>query len=67
LRHLFVAGEMLAARLASLHSLTFYLKMMRDMRASIIAGRFGEWRSEFLSRYEEGGGSGGESDRTTEG
>jgi queuine tRNA-ribosyltransferase len=57
-RHLFAAEEMLAARLASYHSLAFYLGMMRDMRAAIVEGRFGAWRAAFLSKYEEGGGSG---------
>jgi queuine tRNA-ribosyltransferase len=54
IRHLFSAEEMLAGRLATLHSLTFYLTMMREMRASIIEGRFGDWRREFLSKYESG-------------
>ncbi len=55
IRHLFAADEMLGARLASLHSLTFYVTMMREMRAAIIEGDFGHWRRSFLSRYEEGG------------
>jgi len=55
MRHLFAADEMLGARLASLHSLTFYVTMMREMRAAIIKGDFGDWRRSFLSRYEEGG------------
>jgi queuine tRNA-ribosyltransferase len=55
IRHLFAADEMLGARLASLHSLTFYVTMMREMRAAIIEGDFGDWRRSFLSRYEEGG------------
>lgn len=68
LRHLFQSEEMLAGRLASLHSLTFYLSMMREMRAAIIEGRFTEWRRSFLSTYEAGGGSGGggPADRTRE-
>jgi queuine tRNA-ribosyltransferase len=53
LRHLFTAEETLAGRLASLHSLTFYVSMMRDMRSSIIDGRFGEWRAGFLAKYSE--------------
>ena len=60
LRHLFQSEEMLAGRLASLHSLTFYLSMMRDMRAAIVEGRFGAWRAAFLSKYEVGSRSGGE-------
>ncbi len=59
LRHLFQSEEMLAGRLASLHSLTFYLSMMRDMRAAIVEGRFGAWRESFLSKYEGDGWSGG--------
>ena len=55
MRHLFAADEMLGARLASLHSLTFYVTMMREMRAAIIEGDFGDWRRSFLSRYEESG------------
>jgi queuine tRNA-ribosyltransferase len=66
LRHLFQSEEMLAGRLASLHSLTFYLSMMRGMREAIVEGRFGAWRESFLSKYEAGGGSGGNAsaDRT---
>jgi queuine tRNA-ribosyltransferase len=58
-RHLFNAEETLAGRLATLHSLTFYVRMMRDMRRAIVEGRFGEWRRAFLTAYEDGGGSGG--------
>jgi queuine tRNA-ribosyltransferase len=50
IRHLFQAEELLAGRLATLHSLTFYIKMMRDMRGSILAGRFGTWRRRFLEK-----------------
>jgi queuine tRNA-ribosyltransferase len=58
LRHLFAAEEMLAGRLASLHSLTFYASMMREMRRAIIEGRFRDWRGAFMSKYENGGRSG---------
>ena len=50
LRHLFQAEEALAGRLATVHNLTFYLTMMRSMRAAIIEGRFAEWRNAFLAR-----------------
>ena len=60
IRHLFAADEMLGARLASLHSLTFYATMMREMRVAIVEGSFGQWRRSFLSKYEDGGGSGAE-------
>jgi queuine tRNA-ribosyltransferase len=54
LRHLFNSEEMLAGRLATLHNLTFYAGMMRDMRAAIVDGRFVDWRRSFLERYEGG-------------
>jgi queuine tRNA-ribosyltransferase len=59
LRHLFVARELLAYRLLTLHNLTFYLGLMRDMRGAIAAGAFGAFRSRFLERYgvESVGGS----------
>ena len=56
IRHLFAADEMLAQRLASLHSLTFYVSMMRSMREAIIDGRFGDWRREFQTKYGQSDG-----------
>ena len=46
IRHLFVAGEMLAATLASFHNLYFYLDTMCKIRQAIRAGVYGQ----FLSR-----------------
>jgi queuine tRNA-ribosyltransferase len=40
LRHLFQAGEILFASLASLHNLKYYLDIMRQIRQSILLGRF---------------------------
>ncbi len=51
IRHLFQAGEILAPRLATMHSIYFYLDMMRRMRQSILDGNFPEWREEFLNRF----------------
>jgi queuine tRNA-ribosyltransferase len=46
LRHLFVAGELLYHRLASLHNITYYLSLMRDARAAIEAGRYAAFHEE---------------------
>jgi queuine tRNA-ribosyltransferase len=46
IRHLFRAGEMLAATLASYHNLYFYLDTMGKIRQAIGAGHYGQ----FLSR-----------------
>ncbi len=54
IRHLFNAGEILAPRLATYHSLYFFSKMMKDMRQAIIEGNFTEWKKEFLAKYSEG-------------
>jgi len=51
LRHLFVAGELLAFRLATLHNLRFILNLMREIRESILAGRFFTFKEGFLAEY----------------
>lgn len=51
LRHLFVAKELLSARLNTVHNLTFYLKLMRDMRAAILENRFEDWAKKFYTQY----------------
>ncbi len=52
LRHLFNSGEVLALRLGTIHNLYFYLKLMRDIRESIVQGRFREFKLEFLRKRE---------------
>jgi queuine tRNA-ribosyltransferase len=47
LRHLFVAGEILGARLLTLHNLTYYGDLMRQMREAISHNRFDLWRNQF--------------------
>lgn len=53
LRHLFVCGEMLSARLNTLHNLTFYLSIMRQMRTAILENRFDEWVKSFYEKTHE--------------
>jgi len=43
LRHLFMSGEHLYAMYATIHNLTFYLDMMREIRESIAFGSFDNW------------------------
>ena len=50
LRHLFNAGELLAPNLATLHNVTYYQRIMREMREAIVDDRFLEWRQDFHSR-----------------
>ena len=51
LRHLFIAGEMTAATLNSLHNLHFYLDTMRRIREAIVFGSFEKLRLEFRQTY----------------
>lgn len=44
LHHLFKAGELLALQIASIHNLAFYLRLVREARAHIIAGDFATWK-----------------------
>ena len=53
LRHLFVAGEMLAMRLAVLHNLYFYNSLMGRIRQALEAGVFPEFRAEYSPKLAE--------------
>jgi queuine tRNA-ribosyltransferase len=48
LRHLYVAGEMTAGALNTLHNLSFYLDTMRRIRDAIAFRTFDKFRQEFL-------------------
>lgn len=50
LHHLFVAGEMFAAMLASEHNLAFYLDLVRQARAHIQAGDFASWKDSVMPK-----------------
>ncbi len=51
LRHLYVAGEMAAATLITIHNLYFYLDTMRSIREAIMLGTFERLRSEFHQTF----------------
>ena len=50
LHHLFKAGEMFAAMLASEHNLAFYLDLVREARKHIQAGDFAAWKKHTVER-----------------
>lgn len=52
LRHLMLAEEILGARLNTIHNLHFLLALMRDLRASTLAGTFADFRAAFWERYQ---------------
>ena len=51
LRYLFMSGELLAYRLLTLHNVTFFLRLMREMRSAIAEGVFGPFQARFFARY----------------
>ena len=50
LRHLFKCNEILGARLNTIHNLSYYQTLMRDIREATAAGRFSEFRSDFYAQ-----------------
>ena len=54
LRHLFAAGEMTAAILATHHNIHFYLDLMRQIREAIEFGKLKNFSLEMRARYAVG-------------
>jgi queuine tRNA-ribosyltransferase len=54
LRHLFAAGELTAAILATHHNVHFYLDLMRQIREAIEFGNLANFSSEMHARYAVG-------------
>ncbi|HZO80059.1 MAG TPA: tRNA guanosine(34) transglycosylase Tgt [Candidatus Binataceae bacterium] len=54
LRHLYVSGEILAARALTEHNLYFYARLMAGMRAAIAAGKWREYAAATLGRLASG-------------
>jgi queuine tRNA-ribosyltransferase len=50
LRHLFVCGELLSARLNTIHNLSYYLSLMQEMRSAILENRFDDWAKSFYTK-----------------
>jgi len=55
LRHLFIARELLAYRLNTLHNLYYYLSLTAAMRQALENGRFEAWRRAFYAGREHAG------------
>lgn len=47
-RHLFIADEILAMQIASIHNLAFYLWLVDEARRHIIEGDFRQWKAGML-------------------
>ena len=52
IRHFFNIQEMLGPILVSIHNLTFYQRLMAQIRENIEKNQFAEWSDEKLKKYE---------------
>ena len=50
LRHLFIAQELLAMQIASIHNLSFYLWLVGEARKHIVSGDFKSWKTMMVER-----------------
>jgi queuine tRNA-ribosyltransferase len=53
LRHLFHVKELLAAQIASLHNLSFFLELVQEARIQIINGNFNSWKSIAIPKLQQ--------------
>ena len=51
LNHLFKTKELLGYRLATIHNLHFLMKLMNNIRTSIIENDFKNFREDFIGRF----------------
>ena len=54
IRHLYSVSEITAHRLATYHSVNFFIRLMRQIREAIRNDRFQEFKSSFLQKYQSG-------------
>lgn len=50
LRHLFHVDEILALELATIHNLSFYIRLMKDARLQILNNNFWEWKQKMVKQ-----------------
>jgi len=53
LRHLFVCNEFLGKQIATLHNLAFYLWLVKEARAHIVAGDFYDWKEQMVHQMNK--------------
>jgi len=53
LRYLYMAGEILSARLNTIHNLWYYLSLMKDLRQAIVENRIIEFREAFYAKRQD--------------
>ncbi len=53
LRHLIISKEILGAQIASIHNLSFYLRLVKEARKHIIDGDFTVWKNKMVKQLSE--------------
>lgn len=53
LRHLLVCNELLAAQIASIHNLAFYLWLVKEARTKIMEGTFADWKNKMVKQLSQ--------------
>lgn len=56
LRHLITTGEILGARLNTIHNIRFYHRAMEEAREAILEDRFDEYLKQFTAAQQDSGG-----------
>jgi queuine tRNA-ribosyltransferase len=51
LRHLYMADELLAYRLLTMHNVRFFIRLMESMQTAVAGGSFAAFRARFFHRY----------------
>jgi queuine tRNA-ribosyltransferase len=54
LRHLYMARELLAYRLTTIHNIHYYLNLVKEIRRAIVAGGFNAFKQDFFARQKSG-------------
>lgn len=53
LRHLFHVNELLAAMIASIHNLSFYMDLIKTAREKIYSAEFTEWKKQVIPKIKQ--------------
>jgi queuine tRNA-ribosyltransferase len=53
LRHLIISGEILGSQIASIHNLSFYIKLVTEARHRIEEGNFKTWKEAMIKKLSE--------------
>ena len=52
LRHLYMARELLAYRLATIHNIYYFMQLMQQIRKAVREGRYPQFRKDFYSCWK---------------